>query len=134
VLAKPPKLVTIDEKADYQVGHGRRCGKTNATTYETLDPCPQIARLPLDFLRMLLANLMLLWSDVPFVSAPSIGGKPCVTKRLQQVLSWRYRPREHDAVISGKLPPATHQAPKPSDTVGEPLAMRRGRSFVRKLL
>ena len=47
VLDCYPKLVAIDEQADHQVVHGRRFGKANGTTHETLDPCPQIDMLVL---------------------------------------------------------------------------------------
>jgi hypothetical protein len=67
VLDCYPKLVAIDEQADHQVVPGRRFGKANATTHETLDPCPQIDVFALDFLRVFLANVMLLWVDVPLV-------------------------------------------------------------------
>jgi len=42
--------------------------------------------LTLDFLRMLLANVMLLRGDMPLVGAPSLGVKPRDPKRLQQGL------------------------------------------------
>jgi hypothetical protein len=47
---------------------GRRFGKAHRTTQETLDPRPQGQMLALDLRRMLLANLMLLWVDMPGVS------------------------------------------------------------------
>jgi len=52
-----------------------------------LVPGPQIEVFALDFLCMLLANLMLLWVDMPLVGPPPIRVKPRETKRLQQRLS-----------------------------------------------
>ena len=40
----------------------------------------------LDFPRVLLANGVLLWIDVPLVRPPSVRGKPRDPKRLQQCL------------------------------------------------
>jgi hypothetical protein len=76
------KLIAIDEETNHQIMHGRRFGKANRTTHETLDPGPQIDMFALDFLRVLLAHMMLLWIDVSFVSPPSIGVKSCDTKWL----------------------------------------------------
>src|SRR5712691_10348807 len=80
------KLIAIDEEANHQIMHGRRFGKANCATHKTLDPGPQIDVFALDFLRMLLANLMLLWIDIPLVGPPPIRVKPSETKRLQQCL------------------------------------------------
>lgn len=38
--------------------------------YEPLDPGPQVEVFARDFLRVLLANVRLLWGDVPLVRAP----------------------------------------------------------------
>jgi len=61
VLDYHPKLVAIDEEANHQIVHGRRFRKANGTTHEPLDPCPQIDVFTLDFLRILLAHVMLSW-------------------------------------------------------------------------
>ena len=79
-----PKLVAIDEEANHQIVHGRRFRKANGTTHETLDPCPQIDVFTLDFLRILLAHVMLRWVDMPLVGAPSICVKPRNTKRFSK--------------------------------------------------
>ena len=79
-----PKLVAIDEEPDYEIVHGRRLGKTDRATYEPFNPCPQIDVFALDFLRVFLANVMLLWVDVPLVSTPPIRVKAGNTKRFQQ--------------------------------------------------
>ena len=80
------KLIAIDEEADHQIVHRRRFGKANRATHEPLDPGPQIDVFTLDSLRVLLANVMLRWVDIPLVRPPSIGVKPRDTKRLQQSL------------------------------------------------
>jgi len=59
------------------------CGKTDGAPDEPLDPGPQIDVFALDFLRVLLAYVMLLWGDVPLIRAPSIGVKAGDAKRFQ---------------------------------------------------
>jgi hypothetical protein len=75
MLDEEPKLIAIDEEANHQIVHGRRFRKANGTTYEPLDPCPQIDVFTLNFLRILLAHMMLHWVDMPLVGAPSVGVK-----------------------------------------------------------
>ena len=89
------KLIAIDEETNHQIMHGRRFGKANRATHETLDPGPQIDMFALDFLRVLLAHMMLLWIDVSFVSPPSIGVKSCDTKWLAYGLS-----RQKDPILT----------------------------------
>src|SRR5712691_8269109 len=86
VLESYPKLIAIDEEANHEIVHRRRFGKTNGTPYEPLDPSPQVDVFALDFLRVLLAHMMLLWVDVPLIRAPPIGVKAGNTKRFQQGL------------------------------------------------
>jgi len=81
-----PKFIAIDEKANHKIVHRYRFGKANRATDKTLDPGPQGDVFTLDFLRMLLANMMLLWVDMPLVRPPSIGVKPRDSKRLKQGL------------------------------------------------
>ena len=90
-----PKLGAIDEETNDQIVHRRRCGKANRAAHETLDPGPQIDVFALDFLRMLLANVMLLWVDIPLVGPPPIRVKPRETKRLQQCL-----PLQKDRILA----------------------------------
>ena len=77
-----PKLIAIDEEANHQIVHGDRFGKANGATYKPFNPGPQIDVLAFDFLRILLPHRVLLWVDMPLVRPPSIGVKPCDTKRL----------------------------------------------------
>ena len=86
MLNESTELVTIDEKADHKIVHGRRFGKANGAPHEPLDPCPQIDMFALDFLCVFLANVVLLWVDMPLVSPPSIRIKAADPKRLQQRL------------------------------------------------
>src|SRR5712691_7170826 len=86
VLEGYPKLIAIDEEANHEIVHRRRFGKANGAPYEPLDPGPQVDVFALDFLRVLLAHMMLLWVDVPLVRAPPIGVKAGNTKRFQQGL------------------------------------------------
>jgi hypothetical protein len=66
--------MAIDEETNHQLMHGRRFGKANRATHETLDPGPQIDRFAVDGLRVLLAHMRLLWINVSFVSPLSIRG------------------------------------------------------------
>jgi len=66
--------------------HRRRFGKANRATHETLDPGPQIDVFALNFLRMLLAHVMLRRVDMPLVRPPPIRVKVADSKRLQQRL------------------------------------------------
>ena len=75
-----PKLIAIDEEANHQIVHGDRFGKTYGAAHQPFDPGPQVDVLAFDFLRIRLANVMLLWGDMPLVRPPSIGVKPCDTK------------------------------------------------------
>ena len=84
VLNESTELITIDEQADHEIVHGRRFGKANSATHEPLDPCPQIDMFALDFLCVFLANVVLLWVDMPLVSPPPIRLKAADPKRLQQ--------------------------------------------------
>ena len=71
-----PKLIAIDEEANHEIVHRRRFGKTNRATHQALDPGPQIDVLALDFLRVLFANGVLRWVDVPARTLPI---HPCKT-------------------------------------------------------
>jgi hypothetical protein len=81
-----PKLIAIDEEANHQIVHGDRFGKANGATYKPFNPGPQIDVLAFDFLRILLPHRVRLWVDMPLVRPPSIGVKPCDTKRLSERL------------------------------------------------
>jgi hypothetical protein len=52
--------------------HLFRLGKAQCATHEPLNPGPEIDVLALDFLRVLLAYVMLLWVDMPLVGAPAV--------------------------------------------------------------
>jgi hypothetical protein len=84
VLDSDSEFIAIDEEADHQIVHRRRFSKANRATHKTLDPRPQVDVLTLDFLRMLLAHVMLLRVDMPLVSPPPIGEKARDAKWLQQ--------------------------------------------------
>ena len=78
-----PKLIPIDEQPDHQIVHLFRLRKANGATHEPLNPGPEIDVLALNFLRVLLAYVMLLWVDMPLVGSPSIRVKPRDSKRLK---------------------------------------------------
>ena len=81
-----PKLIPIDEQPNHQIVHLFRLRKAKGTTHEPLDPGPEIDVLALDFLRVLLAYVMLLWVDMPLVGSPSIRVKLCDAEWLQELL------------------------------------------------
>ena len=58
------KLIPIDEQPNHQIVHLFRLGKANRATHEPLNPGPELDVLALDFLRVLLAYVMLLWVDM----------------------------------------------------------------------
>jgi len=90
-----PKFSAIDEETDHQIVLRRRFGKTNRATHQAFDPGPQLDVLALDCLRVLFANGVWLWVDVPLVRSPSIRVKPPDPKRLQQRL-----PLQKNGVLS----------------------------------
>ena len=83
MLDGSPKLIAIDEEANDQIVHGGRFGEANCTAYKPLNASPQIDVFALNFLGMLLADYVLLRSDMSFVSPPAIRVKPCDTKGPQ---------------------------------------------------
>jgi hypothetical protein len=57
--------------------HALRLGETQRATHESFEPRPQIEVFALDFLRVLLAHLMLLGVEMPLVGPPPVGIKLC---------------------------------------------------------
>jgi hypothetical protein len=53
--------------------HAFRLGKAQRATNQPLDPGPEIDVFALDFLRVLLAYVMLLDIDMPLIGPPSVG-------------------------------------------------------------
>ena len=80
------KLIPIDEQPNHQIVHLFRLGKAQRATHEPLHPGPKIDVLALDFLRMLLAHVVLLGLDMPLVGSPAIRVKPRDAKGLQELL------------------------------------------------
>ena len=74
------KFIAIDEEANHQIVHAFVLEKQMRATYEPLDPGPQIDVFALDFLRVLLADVMLLGVDMPLVGPPSVGVKRVIPK------------------------------------------------------
>ena len=97
------KFRAIDEETDHQIVHRRRFGKTHRATHQAFDPGPPLEVLALDGLRMLFANGVLLWGDVPLVRSPSIRVKPRDPKRLQQRL-----PLQKNGVLSAPEDVGSH--------------------------
>ena len=80
------KLISIDEQPNHQIVHLFRLRKTNRAAHQPLNPGPEIDVLALDFLRVLLAYVMLLWVDMPLVGSPSVRVKLRNAKGLQELL------------------------------------------------
>src|SRR5215831_15317648 len=79
--------------------HALRLGETYRATHSSFDPRPQIAVFALDFLRVLLAHLMLLGIEMSLVGPPAVGVKLRDATRCQQLLEL-----QEDVVLS----PAEH--------------------------
>ena len=96
------KFMPIDEEPNQQIVHAFRLGKAQRATNQPLDPDPEIDVLALDFLRVLLAHLMLLGIDVPLVGSPAVRVKLCDAKWLQELLQLEedgvFAPSEHMSV------------------------------------
>src|SRR5215813_14214790 len=80
------KLIPINEQPNHQIVHLFRLGKAQRATHEPLHPGPEIDVLALDFLRVLLAYVMLLWVDMPLVGTPAVRVKLRDAKGLQELL------------------------------------------------
>ena len=82
-----PEFVLIDEEPNHEIVHALRLGEAQRTADEPLNPRPQIDVFALDFLRVLLAYLMLLSIQMPLVGPPAVGVKLRDTKRCPLNLS-----------------------------------------------
>ena len=80
------KLIPIHEEPNHQIVHLSRLGKAKGATHEPLHPGPEIDVLALDFLRMLLAHMVLLGINMPLVGAPAVRVKLRDAKGLQELL------------------------------------------------
>ena len=80
------EFVSIDEQSNHEIVHALRLGEAQRAADEPLDPGPQIDVFALDFLRVLLAHLMLLGIEMPLVGPPAVGVKLRDAKRCQQLL------------------------------------------------
>jgi len=81
------EFVSIDEESNHEIMHALRLGEAQRATDEPLDPGPQLGGLALDLLRVRLATLMLLGSEMPLVGPPpAFGGKLRDAKRCQSLL------------------------------------------------
>src|SRR5438094_7588014 len=76
------KFIPIDEQPNHQIVHTFRLGKAQRATNQPLDPGPEIDVFALDFLRVLLAYVMLLDIDMPLIGPPSVGVILCDAKGL----------------------------------------------------
>jgi hypothetical protein len=72
----------------------RRFRKTNRAAYKTLNTGAQIDGFAFDLLGVLFANGVLLWIDMPLVSAPAVGIEARDAKGFQQRL-----PLQKDCIL-----------------------------------
>jgi hypothetical protein len=79
--------------------HVLRFGEAQRAAYEPLALCPQMDRLALDFLGVLLAHLRLRGIAMPLVSSPAIGVQLREAKRGQQL--WEL---QADVVLASSEP------------------------------
>src|SRR5215471_5598603 len=114
-----PKLIPIDEQPNHQIVHLFRLRKAKGTTHEPLHPGPEIDVLALDFLRVLLAHVVLLGIDRPLVSSPAVRGKLRDAKGLQELLSL-----EEDGVFASSEHIRQHLPGVVINGVPEPERMR----------
>jgi hypothetical protein len=78
-----PEFVSIDEEPNHEIVHALRLGEAQRAADEPFNPRPQIDVFALDFLRVLLAHLMLLSIQMPRVGPPAVGVKLRDTKGCQ---------------------------------------------------
>src|SRR5262252_10850791 len=114
-----PKLIPIDEQPNHQIVHLFRLRKAKGTTHEPLDPGPEIDVLALDFLRVLLAHVVLLGIYVPLVGSPAVRVKFRDAKRLQELLQL-----EEDGVFASSEHIRQHLPAVVINGVPEPARMR----------
>ncbi len=76
------KFIPIDEQPNHQIVHALRLGKAQRATDQPFDPGPEIDVLALDFLRVLLAYVMLLGIEMPLIGPPAVSVILCDAKRL----------------------------------------------------
>jgi len=62
------EFISIDEESNHEIVHALRLREAQRAADEPLDPGPQIDVFALDFLRVLLAHLMLLGIEMPLVT------------------------------------------------------------------
>src|SRR5215468_9452270 len=113
------KLIPIDEQPNHQIVHLFRLGKAQRATHESLHPGPEIDVLALDFLRVLLAYVMLLGVDMPLVGAPAVRVKLRDAKGLQELLQL-----EEDGVFASSEHIRQHLPGVVINGVPEPARMR----------
>ena len=93
------KLIAIDKQPNHQIVHLFRLRKTNRAAHQPLNPGPEIDVLALDFLRVLLAHVVLLDIKMPLVGAPAVRVKFRDAKGLQELLQFEedgvFAPSEH---------------------------------------
>src|SRR5262249_56858396 len=80
-----PEFVAIDEQPYDEIVQALCLGEAQRTTHEPFDPGPQGDGFALDFLRVLLAHLLVLSIQRPLVGPPAVGGKLRDTKRCQEL-------------------------------------------------
>jgi len=78
------KFIAIDEQTDHNVMHLDRLGKADCLAHQAFDPGAQRQVLPLYFLRVAFARLVLIRLEMTRVGAPVVRIIPRDAKRFQQ--------------------------------------------------
>ena len=86
VSHRQPKLIAIDKQPDDDVMHLGRAGKADRLAHQAFGPGAQRQVLPLNVLRVALAQLVLFRSEMTRVRAPGVRRIARDAKRFQQGL------------------------------------------------
>gem|GEM_PF-2293942 len=81
--------IAIDKQANDDIRHLGRAGKANRLTHEACDPGPQREVLALDLLRVALARLVRIRSEMTRVRAPRVRRILRNAKRFQQAFEFQ---------------------------------------------
>jgi len=88
VSHRQPTLIAIDKQSHDDIRHLGRAGKANRLTHEACDPGAQRQVLALDLLRVALARLVRIRSEMTRVRAPRVCIIPRDAKRFSQRLEF----------------------------------------------
>ena len=79
----------INEQPKHQLVHLNRFRKADSFSHQAFDPRAQREMSPLQLLRPPLADYMLVWPQMPLISAPAIGVKAANANGSSSALSFK---------------------------------------------